>query len=102
MPGGAWLTQLKGTVEAWVKIDPFNPQTTVSFVINTPLSVRLDIHDAAGRRATTLAEGTYLAGDYQAHWDGRDAAGIEVASGIYFLRFRAGKLIQTQKLVLVR
>jgi hypothetical protein len=82
--------------------NPFNPHTTISFVVNTPVRVRLDIHDAAGRRVTTLTDGKYPAGDHEVHWDGRDSAGREVASGIYFLKFEAGKLIQTQKLVLVR
>ncbi|MHC4060260.1 MAG: FlgD immunoglobulin-like domain containing protein, partial [Planctomycetota bacterium] len=82
--------------------NPFNPQTTISFSVDIPQHVRLDIHDAAGRLVTTLAEGNYAAGDYDVHWKGRDTAGTEVASGVYFLRFQAGKSTEVRKLVLVR
>jgi Tol biopolymer transport system component len=82
--------------------NPFNPHTTISFAVNRPHHVRIEIHDAAGRRVTTLVDVTYPAGDHEIRWNGRDAAGREVASGIYFLRFEAGKSTESRKLVLVR
>jgi dipeptidyl aminopeptidase/acylaminoacyl peptidase len=82
--------------------NPFNPQTTISFTVNFPQRVRIDIHDATGRKVTTLAEREYPAGDYRIFWDGRDGMGGEVSSGIYFLRFQAGKSKEFRKLVLVR
>lgn len=82
--------------------NPFNPHTTASFSVTQPQMVRIEIHDAAGRKVKTLADARYGAGDFQVHWDGRDGAGKEVASGIYFLRFMAGKRVESRKLVLVR
>jgi carboxyl-terminal processing protease len=82
--------------------NPFNTHTKISFFVNYPYRVRIDIHDAAGRRVATLTDDRYPAGDHYVFWDGRDAAGKAVASGIYFLRFTANKKSETRKLVLVR
>jgi hypothetical protein len=35
-------------------------------------------------------------------WDGRDAAGMQVAGGMYFYRLEAGDFPRTQKLLLVK
>jgi sugar lactone lactonase YvrE len=82
--------------------NPFNPYTTVSFSIAFQHDVRIEIHDAAGRRIATLVSGEYPAGEFHVSWDGRDWAGEEAASGVYFLTFKAGKMSQSRKLVLVR
>jgi hypothetical protein len=82
--------------------NPFNPETTISFSVTVPQVVRIDIHDAAGRRVTTLANRRYPAGDFDVRWDGRDATGRGVASGIYFVRFAAGKTTESKKLVLLK
>jgi Tol biopolymer transport system component len=93
---------LEGAGIVSVYPNPFNPHTTVSFAINRPQRVRIDIHDAAGRHVTTLTDGKYPAGDHEVRWDGLDSAGREAASGIYFLRFEAAKRTESRKLVLVR
>lgn len=82
--------------------NPFNPHTTVSFSITHPQRVTIEIHDAAGRKVKTLADGEYAAGDFEVYWNGRDGTGLEAASGVYFLRFKAGKRTESRKLVLIR
>lgn len=49
-----------------------------------------------------MAEGVREAGTYTVRWDGRDEQGRELASGVYLCRWRAGKKMETHKLVLVR
>jgi len=82
--------------------NPFNPRTTVSFTLDAPQRVTLEIHDAAGRLVTTLADQKYPAGEHEVVWDGRSDAGIDVSSGVYFVKFTAGKTSDSRKLVLVK
>jgi dipeptidyl aminopeptidase/acylaminoacyl peptidase len=82
--------------------NPFNPLTTISFTLDLPQHVKVEVHDASGRLVKTLAHDKYPAGDHELVWDGRNAGGSEVSSGIYFLKFTAGKASDSRKLVLVK
>ena len=64
--------------------------------------VRLTVHDVAGRRVAVLAEGARTAGAHVAIWNGLDASGRPVGSGVYFLRLVHGGRISTGKIVLAR
>jgi hypothetical protein len=82
--------------------NPFNPMTRVEFGLVAPGRVSLRIYDAAGRLVRVLAEGDRPAGRYAELWDGRDASGRAVASGVYFYRLDAGAFTQTRKMILLR
>ncbi|SVC86922.1 uncharacterized protein METZ01_LOCUS339776, partial [marine metagenome] len=64
--------------------------------------VRLAIFDAAGQRLRMLADGTHNPGQYKYHWDGRDGAGFNVASGAYFAVLQAGGTRQSRMMTLIR
>ena len=49
-----------------------------------------------------LVDAVQSAGVYQVVWDGRDARGLEVASGVYLYRRDAGSCLQTRRLVLLK
>jgi len=91
------ITRLDG---AWP--NPFNPATTIRFSLASRERVRLAVYDVSGRRIRSLQEGTLPAGEHELVWDGRDAAGHRQASGVYFVRFRAGGQQQELKLVLLQ
>ncbi|MBN1826386.1 MAG: SBBP repeat-containing protein [Candidatus Eisenbacteria bacterium] len=82
--------------------NPFNPLTVFSYSLAEPARVRLDLYDAAGRRVTGLDEGFRDAGTHHAEWSGKDGAGREVPSGVYYARLKAGEKVFTRKVVLVR
>jgi Tol biopolymer transport system component len=82
--------------------NPFNPRTTISFTLDFPQHVTVEVHDTAGRLVKALAHQKYPAGDHELNWGGRNAAGGEVASGVYFLRFKAGKTSDSRKLILIK
>jgi hypothetical protein len=82
--------------------NPFNPGTTIRFDVAQPGALRLVIFDTAGQRLRTLADGTHNAGQYEYHWDGRDAAGFNVASGAYFAVLQAGETRQSKMMTLIR
>ncbi len=81
--------------------NPFNPRTVVPFTLTRAGRVRVDVFDVAGRRVTTLLHGSLGAGEHRIGWNGTDARGRAVASGVYFCRIVAPGLRATRKLVLV-
>jgi flagellar hook assembly protein FlgD len=84
--------------------NPFNPETTLRYVLPEVADVRLVIYDLRGRRVRTLVQGYQEPGGYAVVWDGRDGAGREVASGIYCYRLEAVDrgFVQTKRMVLIR
>jgi hypothetical protein len=82
--------------------NPFNPSTTISFGIASPGRVTLSIYDVSGRLVRTLLDEPRSAGLYRQTWDGRNAGGATVSSGVYFYRLRAGAFSETKKMVLAR
>src|SRR5580765_3314995 len=60
----------------------FGPRNT----LGRRLLVQLAVYDIAGRRRARLVDQELPAGVTEVTWDGRDAAGVRVASGMYFVR----------------
>jgi len=84
--------------------NPFNPETWIPFDLAEPASVSIRIYDARGRvvRALSLgrlAPGRYRARHRAAHWDGRNATGSPVASGVYVVELVAGSYTERRRLV---
>ena len=80
-----------------------NPMTTsvaLTFSIAAAGEVRLSIHDVAGRVIKELAAERLEAGTHEASWDGRNALGGRVASGVYFARLRVGGESASRKILL--
>ncbi|HER43685.1 MAG TPA: T9SS type A sorting domain-containing protein, partial [Candidatus Eisenbacteria bacterium] len=94
LPDAAFLSQ------NWP--NPFNPATTIKFGLKNRGHVSLRIFDAAGRLVAVLVDEDRPAGRYEASWNGSDARGARVASGVYFYRLAAGDFVQTRKMVLLR
>jgi hypothetical protein len=82
--------------------NPFNPQTTISFTLDTRAPVRLAIYDFAGRRVATLAAGSFPEGRHEIVWNGRDDTGRRVASGVYLSQLATPDRVDVQRLVLVK
>jgi hypothetical protein len=91
-----------GALQLSVYPNPFNPSVQVSFVNPGRGLVRATIHDATGRVVKSLLSRSMDAGELKLTWDGRDDRSSRVASGVYFLRVRAGTTSATRKLVLLR
>lgn len=82
--------------------NPFNPHCSIRFSVPELMRVRVDIHDLNGRRVITLVDETFGAGVHELVWDGRDQAGVESASGVYFMTWRSRGTSSTERLVLLR
>ena len=77
--------------------NPFNPNTVISYQIPTMSNVSLKVFDVLGREVVTLVNKEQSAGSYKVTFN---AQGL--SSGIYFYVMRAGDLMQTKKLVLLK
>ena len=79
-----------------------NASATVEFGLERAGPVALRIYSVSGRLVRVLEHGDVAQGVHHRTWDGRDAQGIEVATGLYFVALHAGERRLTQKLVLGR
>jgi hypothetical protein len=69
---------------AGARPNPFNPETTLHFELPRAAPVRLSVLDVRGRRVAELLAGARREpGAHAVRWDGRDALGRGVASGVY-------------------
>ena len=85
--------------------NPFNPETWIPYQLAAAADVTLTIYDLRGVIVRRLALGHRPPGFYYSrggavHWDGRNALGEKVASGLYFYTFTAGDFTATQKLLI--
>ena len=85
--------------------NPFNPETWIPYQLSEPADVSLTIYSVNGRVVRVLALGHQAAGRYQnrsraAYWDGRNAVGEPVASGVYFYTLTAGDFTATRKMLI--
>ncbi len=76
--------------------------TSLAFRLSRPQDVRLTVHDPAGRLVTVLETGRRAAGSHSVTWDGLDAVGRPVASGVYLLRLEAAEGTASRKVTVLR
>jgi hypothetical protein len=83
--------------------NPFNPRTTIPYVLDEAARTTLAIYDLAGRRVRhLLADTPIAAGKHTAVWDGRDDHGCPQPAGIYVCRLQARGESHARRLTLVR
>ena len=82
--------------------NPFNPETSVAFEVEYAGPTLISIHDLRGRLVTTLLDEHLPAGRHEVTWDGRDASGREVPSGVYLSRLEAVGQMAHGRMSLVR
>ncbi|KPL17057.1 MAG: hypothetical protein AMJ92_12150 [candidate division Zixibacteria bacterium SM23_81] len=82
--------------------NPCNRATEIGYQIHVPSYVTLQIYNICGQLVRTLVQELQEEGAYTIQWDGQDAEGEKVASGIYCYRLTAGHLVDTKKLVVLR
>ncbi len=85
--------------------NPFNPETWIPYQLAAPTDVTISIYAANGKLVRTLDLGHQAVGLYHhrnraAYWDGKNALGESVASGIYFYTLTAGDFTATRKMVI--
>ena len=87
--------------------NPFNPETWIPYHLTEAGVVSLSIYDTAGNLIRTLPLGYQSAGFYEnrthaAYWDGRNALGEPVASGVYFYQLVTPSFQQTRRMLILK
>ncbi len=85
--------------------NPFNPETWIPYQLSTAAEVSISIYAADGTFIRRLDLGHKPVGIYRhrlaaAYWDGKNAAGEPVASGVYFYTLTAGEFTATRKMLI--
>jgi len=80
--------------------NPFFAATSIAFDLTDEVSsLRLEIHDLAGRSVRTLHDGALTAGGHSRRWDGRAEDGTRAPAGVYFATVKAGEHVESLRLV---
>jgi hypothetical protein len=82
--------------------NPFNPGTTIRFSLQRASRVRVDVFSSDGRLVRTLLSQELPPGAYDIPWNGRDASGNPISSGVYFCRLQSGEEQFTNRMVLLK
>jgi hypothetical protein len=82
--------------------NPFNPHTTIPYVLERNGRVRLVVYDIQGRLVRVLVDALQPAGQHSAIWSGIDRAGRAAPSGVYVYEIRAAGKRVARRMVLVR
>ena len=87
--------------------NPFNPETWIPYELATDTHVRITIYNTQGVVIRTLqfghqSAGYYTGRDRAAYWDGRNALGEQVASGLYFYQLETDEMSSLRKMVILK
>lgn len=82
--------------------NPFNPETTIAYDLADGGRVELSIYNVMGQQVKQLVSEEQSAGRYRVVWDGSDAIGRSVASGVYFYRLNTTQYNAVRKLMLLK
>jgi hypothetical protein len=74
--------------------NPFNPNTTISYTLADQSSVKVTVYNLQGQEIKSFTLGVLAAGVQKIVWDGRNANGASLASGVYVYRVRAVSIHQ--------
>ncbi|GAB1468082.1 hypothetical protein MASR2M64_07860 [Candidatus Cloacimonadota bacterium] len=82
--------------------NPFNPTTTLSFSLPSDMVCKLEVYNVRGQKVKTLLNESLQSGRHSIVWDGKDAHGRSVSSGVYFYRLDTPNRTQTPKMLLMK
>ncbi len=82
--------------------NPFNPSTTIRFDLPKDSDVTLSIYNIKGQKVKSLVNEKLEMGRYNIRWDGDDATGKQMSSGVYLYRLEAGGHTKVKKMLLLK
>ncbi|MGH8004151.1 MAG: FlgD immunoglobulin-like domain containing protein [Limisphaerales bacterium] len=82
--------------------NPFNAKTIISFALPQESRVTLDIYNILGQKVKTLVDGAMPAGYHNLEWNGTDANGLGVSSGVYLYKLKADNFTRVNRMTLLK
>ncbi len=82
--------------------NPFNPETWIPYTLAKPSEVSLSIYDSNGHLLLHQSLGFQQSGKNLTYWNGKNANGESVASGIYFYKLTTDTFSTMRKMVIQR
>jgi len=102
-PRGKHITGIPKAFELFQNYpNPFNPETQIRYDLPVSGHVKLTVYNVLGQKTRILVDEIQDAGYKSVIWDGKDEAGQDVASGIYFYKIEATSFEKTKKMVLLK
>lgn len=78
--------------------NPARPnETTIKYSTVRETQAKVTLYDVSGRQVKTLLNGTVKPGSHTLTFDSKD-----LATGVYLIRFEAGEIKATKKLILIK
>jgi hypothetical protein len=81
--------------------NPFNPSTSIRFMLDRPQDVRILVFNVLGQRVRTLQE-YFDAGEHEMEWNGDNDRGVSVSSGVYLYRIESGESSEIRRMLLLK
>lgn len=82
--------------------NPFNPVTQITYQIPREAQVDIRIYNMRGRLVKVLVQESQTIGTHSAFWDGTDADGEAMGSGLYIIQMIAGSFTKNRKITLLQ
>jgi hypothetical protein len=83
--------------------NPFNPTTQIAYEVPQPAHVTIAVYNLLGQEVVRLVDGLQAAGRYNVVWNGRNALGASVASGVYLYRMTTDAgFVESRRMTLLK
>ena len=82
--------------------NPFNHTTVIEFELPTRGTVELCVFNILGEKVAVLSSGELRPGVHRVEWDGLDADGTSLASGVYLYRLSTSGYSLERKMLLLK
>jgi len=82
--------------------NPFNPETTIIYSLTQATEVNIQISNTLGQTVRTLIDSRQDVGSHRVTWDGKNDAGQQLPSGVYYYRIQTERFSQTRSMLLMR
>ncbi len=79
--------------------NPYREEVQIEFELEESENMKLEVLDIEGKHVITLWEGKLSPGKRQWMWDGHNALGYEVSTGVYIVQMTLGKKLLSEKLI---